>query len=220
MRGLALLFMGVVSVAVQAAETPDEAKLIARLEKLGANVKVDEDATGARLRVTFKKLDDQTSAQLRGLTQLLSLTIEDASRCTDKTLVVISTLTNLEELHLWRPSITNNGVATLKTLKNLRELTLSECRIGDAGLAVLKDHAKLETLECSGTLITNNLGLTLQTIPNLKSLGVSKTKFGDTGLLALKDAKNLKSVQATNTDISVKGAQALEKAVPGVRIRR
>jgi Leucine-rich repeat (LRR) protein len=108
----------------------------------------------------------------------------------------------------------------LKTLKNLRELTLSDSKIGDAGIATFKDHAKLELLDVSGTLITNNAAQTFKTLSNLKTLCVAKTKFGDAGMATLKELKNLREVQATNTDVSVKAAQALEAAISGIRIRR
>ena len=47
-----------------------------------------------------------------------------------------------------------------------------------------------------------------------------KTKFGDAGAAQLKELKDLKSLEAVNTDLTEKGAMALEAAIPGVRVRR
>jgi Leucine-rich repeat (LRR) protein len=220
MRFVALLIAGCLTTFTHA-EQPTETRVISHLEKLGATVKVDEEApSSARLRVSFARLDDLNSIKLRDLTQLISLTIEDASRCTDKTMITIGTLKNLHELNLWRPNISNSGLTNLKSLKELHAVTLSECKVGDSGVAVLKDNSKIEVLDLSGSAITNAAGLTFKTLSNLKSLTVSKTKFGDSGLALLKDLKNLKEVQATNTDVSVKAAQTLEAAISGIRIRR
>jgi hypothetical protein len=217
---LALTTLACLTPFALAAKT-DEARERERLERAGARVTVDDlmpDA--ARLRVTFTKLDDKAAVALKGCTHVAALTVEDASKLTDRTLATIGTFRELRELSLFKPAISGTGLAHLKALKELRKLYLIDARVYDAGIARLKDLDKLEELDLSGTGITNAAGTTFKDLPALQLLAVSKTKFGDAGAAQLKDLKDLKSLEAVNTDLSVKGAMGLEAAIPGVRVRR
>jgi hypothetical protein len=199
----------------------DEAKERERLEKAGARVTIDDGMPdAARLRVNFAKLDDKAATALKGITHVAAVTVEDASKLTDKTLATIGTFHDLRELSLFKPAITSAGLAHLKDLKELRKLYLIDARVYDAGIAHLKDLDRLEELDLSGTGITNAAGATFKDLPALQLIAVSKTKFGDAGAGQLKELKDLKSLEAVNTDLSVKGAMALEAAIPGVRVRR
>lgn len=191
---------------------------IQRLEKAGARVRVDNELLdSARLRVSFAVLDDKTAAVLRGATHIGSLTVEDASHFTDRSLAIVGTLGNLQELNLGKPGITSAGLSHLKRLKELRKLYLMEARIYDSGVAHLKELEHLEELDLSGSAITNAAAATFKAISSLKLLAVMRTKFGDAGAAELKDLSGLKNLEA---DISVKAAMSLEAAIPGIRIRR
>lgn len=212
----ALVCLGSLAVA-----KTDESKEQDRLEKAGARVTVDDGMPdAARLRVSFAKLDDKTAATLRGCTHIAALTVEDASKLTDKTLAVVGTFAGLRDLSLFKPAITGAGLAHLKDLKELRKLYLVDARIYDSSLAPLKGLENLEELDLSGTGITNAAGATLKDLAGLKFLAVTKTKFGDAGAAQLKELKNLQKLEVVNTDLSVKAAMALEAAVPGIRIKR
>jgi hypothetical protein len=217
---LALLFA--VAPLAHAARTPEEAKDAEKLEKLGGTVTVDESLPeSARLRVLFRKLDDKAATNLKGLTRIASLTVEDASGLTNRTLAVIGTLTNIRELALFEPGMTNSGMTSLKGLKELRKLYLMDAgKVSDAGVAALKGFDKLEELDLSGSAITSGSGATFKTLTALKLLSVSKTKFGDAGVAQLKELKELQKLEAVNTDVSVKAAMGLEEAIKGVRVRR
>jgi hypothetical protein len=196
----------------------DQAAEVAKLEKAGGDVRIDSDMPmGARVRVSFKALDDKTAVALRGATNVGSLVVEDASRLTDRSMAIIGTLTNLRELNLVKPAITNSGIAHLRNLKELQKLYIFEARIYDSGIAYLKDLDQLEELDLTGSGITNAAAATFKSLGELKLLAVGKTKFGDAGAAQLKDMTNLKSLDA---EISVKAAMALEAAIPGIKIRR
>jgi hypothetical protein len=199
----------------------DEARERERLEKAGAQVTIDDAMPdAARLRVSFARLDDKAAVALKGCTHVAALTVEDASRLTDRTLAIVGTFRELRELSLFKPGITGAGLAHLKDLKELRKLYLIDARLYDAGVAHLKTLDNLEELDLSGTAITNAAGTTFKDLPALKLLAVSKTKFGDSGAAQLKELKELKALEAVNTDLSVAGAMALEAAVPGIKVRR
>jgi len=217
---LALLF-ALVPLA-EAGRTPEEAKEAGKIEKFDGTVTVDESLPeSARLRVLFRKLDDKAAANLKGLKRIASLTVEDASGLTDKGLAAIGTLTNIRELALFDPSITNTGMGSLKGLKGLRKLYLMDAeKLSDAGVAALKGFDKLEELDLSGSGLTSGAGATFKTLTALKLLAVSKTKFGDAGVAQLKELKELRKLEAVNTDVSAKAAMGLEEAIKGVQVRR
>ena len=192
---------------------------IQKLEKAGARVRVDNDLMNeARLRVSFDSLDDKAAVALRGATHVGSLTVEDASHFTDRSMTILATLTNLQELNLGRPGITSTGMSHLKNLKELRKLYLLQAtKIYDAGVAYLKDLQHLEELDLSGSGISNAAASTFKAISTLTMIAVPKTKFGDAGAAELKDMSGLKTLEA---DVSVKTAMDLEAAIPGIKIRR
>src|SRR5215213_2203528 len=112
---LSLLFA--LAPLAAAAGTPEETKEAERLQKIGAEVTVDETLPeAARLRVKFQKLDDKAAAALKGSKRIAALAVEDASAVTDRTLAVIGTLTHLRELSLFQPGMTNAGMFHLKGL--------------------------------------------------------------------------------------------------------
>src|SRR5262245_22213218 len=218
---LPLTFLAATATIALAAPVAEETKERERLEKAGAQVKLDDSLPReAHLAVTFDKLDDKAAAELKGLKHVGKLTVEDASKLTDKSLAVIGTWSELRELSLTKPGITNAGMAPIKGLKQLRKLYLIDAKVYDSGVAVLKTLDRLEELDLSGSGITNAAGATFKDLPDLTLLAVNKTKFGDTGAAYLKELKSLKKLEAINTDVSVKAAMALEEAIKGVRVRR
>lgn len=218
---LSMTILATIAASAIAAWPPEIAKEAGRLEKAGARVATDDRLPeGARLAVTFDKLDDKTAAGLKGLKHVGKLTVEDASQMTDKSLAVVGSFVGLQELSLTKPGMTNTGMSSLKGLKELRKLYLIDSKVSDAGVSSLKSLDKLEELDVSGSSITNAAGSTFKELPNLTLLAVSKTKFGDSGAAYLKELKSLRKLEAVNTDLSVKAAMALEEAIKGVRVRR
>jgi Leucine-rich repeat (LRR) protein len=204
-----------------AGRSPEEAKEAEKIEKVGGKVTVDESLPeAARLRVTFRTLDDKTAASLKGLKRIAALTVEDASGLTDRTLAVLGTLTNLRELSLTDPKMTNVGMTSLKGLKELRKLYLIDAdKVSDGGVAVLKGFVKLEELDLSGSGVTSGAGATFKTLTALK-LAVNKTKFGDAGVAQLKELRDLKKLEAVAAEVSEKAAKGLEDTIKGLRVRR
>ena len=58
----------------------------------------------SRLRVSFARLDDKTAVALKGCTHVAALTVEDASKLTDRTLAIVGTFRELRELSLFKPA--------------------------------------------------------------------------------------------------------------------
>jgi hypothetical protein len=57
-------------------------------------------------------------------------------------------------------------------------------------------------------------------LTSLEGLNLNGTKVSDTGLTHLKRLVNLKTLSLTHTKVTASGAQAMERSLPGVRIRR
>lgn len=77
-------------------------------------------------------------------------------------------------------------IATFKSLKNLKWVSLKQSRVTDAGLAQVKGITTLETLEIESLLITDAGLLNLYGLPNLRILKVQGTQLTDAGISELK----------------------------------
>ncbi|MEJ2703055.1 MAG: hypothetical protein P8Z79_11500 [Sedimentisphaerales bacterium] len=117
-------------------------------------------------------ISDRHVKCLEGLTQLKSLTLWGVcDSLTDASLVSISRLENLEELHfiLAMPKFTAAGQAYLTQLKHLRKLDLSMAPISDA-----RYLTELPQLESATPVVFTAYNMkTLSGAAHLKSLGVT-----------------------------------------------
>lgn len=97
-------------------------------------------------------------------------------------------------LDMGRTSISDDGLAVIAELKNLRKLHLEKTAITDDGLIHLSGLEQLEYLNLYGTSIT------------------------DAGLLHLQDLANLQSLYLWQTNVTQEGAAALQEAIPGLYV--
>lgn len=104
--------------------------------------------------------------------------------------------TQIAWLNLANTKITDDGLAQLEELKNLRRLHLEKTAIGDAGLAHLKGLSELRYLNLYGTKVT------------------------DAGLANLKGLANLEKLYLWQTAVTDAGAADLQKALPNLQIDR
>jgi hypothetical protein len=105
------------------------------------------------------------------LTRLKGLTLWGDHRLTGACLEPIGKLTSLEELtFIYVKTLTDDGLAYLKGLKNLRKVDFGWSRIGDEGIRHL---TALPDLESIATVEATPEGMRMLTsFPNLKSLKV------------------------------------------------
>jgi len=98
-------------------------------------------------------------------------------------------------------------------------LDLSGSQITDAGVAKLKGFTKLNRLNLSNTKITNAALAHLTRLQNLEYLNLYGCKaVSDAGLVHLKGLKNLKKLFVWQSKVSKKGAMALRKSLPEIKI--
>ncbi|XP_048051929.1 NACHT, LRR and PYD domains-containing protein 12-like isoform X2 [Megalobrama amblycephala] len=137
----------------------------------------------------------------------------------------------LENLMLWGCNITAEVcdalTSALRSNSHLRELDLSENKIGDEGLTLLSDglkdpHCKLENLWLSQCNITAEgcaaLTSALRSNSHLRELDLSGNKIGDEGLMLLSDGLKdphckLEKLTLNSCNITVEGCAALTSAL-------
>jgi len=94
----------------------------------------------------------------------------------------IQHLTGLQELYLSDTSITNQGLAQLRPLKNLQRISIYHTAICDSGLINLALICGLKWLTCSGTAITEEgLKIFRKVMPGCKAVSFKWRYEGEKG---------------------------------------
>ncbi|ROJ33222.1 NACHT, LRR and PYD domains-containing protein 3 [Anabarilius grahami] len=136
----------------------------------------------------------------------------------------------LEKLTLWNCNITDEGCAALasalRSNSHLRELDLTENKLGDGGLTLLSDglkdpHSKLEKLKLYDCGVTAEGGAALATIlrsnSHLRELDLTWNKIGGGGLILLSDGLdphcNLEKLRLRYCNITAVGCATLALAL-------
>jgi len=115
---------------------------------------------------------------------------------TDADLRQVGKLTHLRGVNLWNAEVTDKGLAHLASLVELRTLILAGPGITDAGLVHLKG------------------------MPQLWELYLVDTSVTDAGLVHLHGLKRLHFVALDRTAVTDTGVARLQKALPGISVRR
>jgi len=176
------------------------------VESLGGSVTTDSRGvvTGVNLRGSWV-----TDIDLRRLVEYPDLTTLDLSltRITDEGMAEIKTLRNVTDLNLWYTEyVTDQGVAAIKDWKKLKRLNLHGTKSSDTALEHIAGITSLESVDVGSTLMTD-VGLErLSTLTNLKELTMGGNELGDAGLQALRQLPTL-------TYLDLTGRQGTDKNV-------
>ena len=169
-----------------------------------------------RLSNTAPPVTDAWLEHITALTSLKKLYITGRTRITDVGLANLKGLTGLEELTIGRSKITDTGLANLRGLTKIKSLTLSFSEITDAGLCNFKGLTRLETLGLTG-LQVNGPGLDhLKGLTSLKSLDLDSSEGVDAELEHLSGLISLKSLSLRKAQITDEGLEHL-KALTNLR---
>ena len=138
--------------------------------------------------------------------------------------------------------VSDEQLAAIEALPEIRELDLTGTQVHDDGLAVLPKLQKLQALKLKGTRISNDGMHTIAQIPTLVLLDASNTDVSDEGLsLAsqwtslryltlnnttvsdaaipyLKSIGTLKGLSLLNSNVTSDGVRILREALPGCLI--
>jgi internalin A len=140
-----------------------------------------------KLCLAINNVTDVGLSHISGLPQLEELDIS-MCRVTDEGLVVLKRMPRLRRLNLGSNNLSNAGLMHLRELSQLEELNLHfNRRITDDGLAHLATLTNLKTLDLSYTT-TSDEGLAhLRALRGLRRLGLFQTSVTDAGREHLKE---------------------------------
>jgi internalin A len=151
------------------------------------------------LDIGFAQVTDSGLAQLNALSNLKELSI-GGNKLTDAGLQVLRQMPGLTSLDvsgaqrtdsgLWSVSLTESGLDTISTLKDLRHLRLNGVAVSPRGLEKLKSLGKLERLDLQSCSRINDDALPpLESLPALRVLDVTAAAVSEKGLVELRRAK-------------------------------
>ena len=163
----------------------------------------------------------------------------EKAKAPESVLPWLSRLTDLEEVNLGNPAVTDAGVRALqglpklrslglmgapigdgtlevmKTLPALRALNIIGTKVTDAGLAHLRDLTALEYLGLKGTAVTDAGLVNLKGLTGLTNLNLADTKVSDAGLVHLAGLTRLESINLSNDNVTDAGLEHLGR-MPGL----
>jgi len=148
--------------------------------------------TSLKVLLLSRGVGDEGLSHLQSLTSLQHLCVYDPS-ITDKGLSYLAGMTQMESLHIAETQITNDGLLHLKQMKNLKSLYLWHTRVTEEGLVYLKDLTNLEQIRLSFPL--TEVGLVhLSGLVSLKHVRLDESSITPKGLDILSKMKSLEDV--------------------------
>jgi hypothetical protein len=105
---------------------------------------------------------------------------------TDDAMSCIAGLTGLRQIEVTSTNVSDAGIAGLKGLRALQELSLYGVKLTDDGLAMLESFPHLETLNIGQCGISNAGLVHIKKLATLRRLSISGTKVSPEGLTVLK----------------------------------
>ncbi len=174
-------------------------------------------------------LDPALAAALPKLPALEILRANSSVNTTDDVLpLLVERFSQLSQLQLWSAKkLLGTTLGSLKALKSLTTLSLTDTLVNDAALAQIAGMPQLLTLDLGQTRITDACLPTLKSFPKLESLQIFQTELTDAALLELAAIPTLKKVTfkmqgSTNWKPKVTfteaGIAAFQKLRPDVQV--
>jgi internalin A len=146
--------------------------------------------------------------------------VSSSGTATYAEMIPIGQLSRLQKLWLSTPFLTDDGLMHLRSLTRLRTLALSNALVGNSGLAHLKGLRSLQSLVLENTQVTDAGLVSLKSLSRLETLSLRGTTITDAGLAHLKGLNSLRNLDLRGTEVTDTGAQALQKALPHLKIVR
>ena len=103
-------------------------------------------------------------------------------------------MVSLERLHLRRTFISNEGLAKLSALKNLKTLMIRDTLVDNDGAVYLAQFPELEVLDLRENVIGDPAAEHIRKLEKLEELGLKVTKMTSAGVRQLAGMPNLKSL--------------------------
>jgi hypothetical protein len=156
---------------------------------------------------------DRDLEVLKALPDVQNLDLAN-TQITDDGLVVVGQLHKLRSLTFLGPEIGDRGVGHLKHLR-LDQLSLWKTSVTDAGIRHLRGMTTLRNLVLDETRITDAALDDVGQLTNLEEwLGLTHTHVTDAGLPSLAGLRKLKILNLIGTKVSSEGLEELRKTLP------
>jgi len=222
-----MLFLSLVAVLAGCGGTTTETKVVTTasqsdvvadvtaLTKCGATLKTDD--SDAIVEVDFRgtKIDGDMLRHLVGLPKLRSVRLNDTGM-KDAGLQHLGAVTTLQNVDLRGCAISNDGLAWLKPLKNLKALRLSgrdgKTTVNDAGLESLAEMTKLKALAADFLPISGDGLMHLKKCRNLEELYLAGTLVDDAGCERFTQFPKLKKLRLSGTQVTSAGLPSIGSA--------
>ena len=144
-----------------------------------------------KLRLARTQVSDAGLEALSGCKTLEEIDLSEDSLISDEGMAHLAKLTNLKKLNLWRVQITDAGAVQLAPLTKLLWLNLDNSKLADGGLVLLKDMKSLTFLHIGSTQVTEAGAASLFHLKTLKDLKVTRTALGASDSAVAELKKNL-----------------------------
>jgi hypothetical protein len=156
------------------------------------------------------KLLDDTVIHLGPLPEL-RLAFFDQCSLGDRAVAHLATSPKLNNLHLAGSKVTDEGMSVLKGCPELGWLVLDKTAVTDKGIQALAG-APLTMLSLDGTAVTDAVLPTLMQLPALEDISLSETRISGEGLAKLLQTRKLETATLQGVTLSPAGVAELAKA--------
>jgi len=163
-----------------------------------------------RIRAVRTYVTNEGLTYLKDKTNLELLDFRNCTLLSDQGLEHLRGLSNLRDLKVWGPGITNTGVEYLSSLQSLRILSLQDCSIDDAGIEQLTEMTSLEDLTLFRLFISDEGLRHVGQLTNLKRLSLRANVVGSEGLAHLTMLQSLEYLDLSETIVEDEGLAHLK----------
>ena len=156
------------------------------------------------------KLTGASLEYLEGLTGLKAILLTTGLVLTDADMVHLKALTALQHLQLSSSAknmITDAGLANIRDMVDMRDLSMTQAKVTSAGLNELRGMTRLHTLWIPATRVDDLAPI--RHLTGLKFLYLQETPITDAGLAPVAGFTSLTTLILTNTPITDAGLKHL-----------
>jgi hypothetical protein len=173
--------------------------------------RLSEAAEQERVVAAIKKLGGEVTVDEQALSKPIAQVDLSGTAITDEQLACLEGLSDLRELDLGRTRITDKGLAHLRGLTSLQTLSLVRAPVSDDGLAHLKGLRNLRSLYLVRTQVTDASLTSLKGLTGLRELTLVRTPVTDAGVAHLQGLTDLRLLNLTGTKVTDRGLAELKK---------
>src|SRR3954468_3612276 len=162
----------------------------------------------------------QCRVSKRGLDPFVNLESLDMSysQFSNDSMASLERMHNLRRLYLRDDSITDDALQHIAGLTKLEELDLYGVKLTDSGIAHLKDLKEMRKLILLGAPITDESIPVLAGMTHLRELNLYRSRITNAGLAKLATLRELAAVDLRYSRVTASGVETLRASVPSCEI--